>query len=170
MPGRKEYNMDTIINGQTYQINFKWDMQQDGFNTLFAPLPEKAQDVCDYCGAVFFGNMKLEFIRNDVAGGYLNLFERCAEDMPGGAYGYLEDGIPYEERDPYPTVDFPDLENMKPEDRPSFDTFTKGIEDNIILLLKDNPDLIPAATVPTDPNKWYPCDHPYKVTNVTRDV
>ena len=145
-------------------------MHQKEFDALFAPLPERMQDISDYCGAVFFGNLKLEFIRNDVAGGYFNLFEYGAEDVPGHAYSYLEDGTPYEERDPYPTVEFPDLENMKPEDRPTFTAFAENIEKCILRLLKETPDLIPAAIMPTDPNKWYPCDHPYKVEEITRDV
>ena len=94
-------------------IHFMWDMNQKALDAALAPLPEHPIDVSDYMGAVFFGKFKLEFIRNDVAGCYCNLFEYGAEDEPGRAYAYLEDGTPYEER--YPIGDaicIPDINTL----------------------------------------------------------
>ena len=143
-------------------INFKWDLSQDAFNAMRSPLPENPNDVSDYMGSVFFGKFKLEFIRNDVAGIYCNLFEYGAEDDPGYAYSYLENGVPYEER--YPASDgiiTPDID--------SFDDFAEDIERQILAMIDKHPDFIPSATQQIDPNDWYPCNHPYKVT-ITREV
>ena len=143
-------------------IHFMWDLNQDALDTMLSPLPEHPIDMCDYMGAVFFGKFKLEFIRNDVAGVYCNLFEYDAEDDPGYAYSYLENGVPYEERYPASNEVFaPDIH--------TFDEFAKDIEHQIAMMLEKHPEFIQGATEQINPNDWYPCNHPYKVT-ITREV
>lgn len=153
--------MDINMHGTTGTIRFLWDMNQKSIDTMYAPLPSNPIDVSDYMGAVFFGKYKLEFILNDIAGVYCNLFEYGAEDDPGHAYEYLEDGTPYEER--YPVSD----EIVKPDDR-TFTDFAADVERQIVLMLDRHPEFIPSALEYVDPNSWYPCNHPYKVT-VTRE-
>lgn len=154
--------MNINMNGSTKSICFMWDLDQNKLDEMLAPLPDKPNDMSDYMGAVFFGKFKLEFIRNDVAGVYCNLFEYGAEDDPGYAYNYLENGIPYEER-------YPATHEVFAPDIHSFNDFAKDIENQIIMMLDKNPEFIPSATQQINPNDWYPCNHPYKVT-VTREV
>ena len=149
--------MNINMNGITGSIHFMWDLNQSALDTMLAPLPEDPIDVSDYMGAVFFGKFKLEFIRNDVAGIYCNLFEYDAEDDPGHAYGYLEDGTPYEER--YPVSD-----EIHPRNLPTLEAFTDDIDRQILLVLNNHPDLISSALHQISPNDWYPCNHPYTVT------
>ena len=149
--------------GTEYTVTFKWDMLPAEYSDLFAPIPDNPCELTDYCGAVFFGNFKLEFIRNEAYGGYRNLFQYGAEDIPGSAYSYLEDGTPYEDRDALAD------QITLPEGVP-FDTFAAHIENQICGLLCRYPELIAAATVPTVPDKWYPCDHPYQIDEITREA
>ena len=153
--------MKINMRGYTGTVAFKWDMTQAEFSAMFAPAPD-LQDLRDYLGAVFFGNFNLEFIMTE-DGGYCNLFQYGAEDQKDMAYGYLEDGTPYEER--YPISD--EIVWI-PQDR--FDVFAENIENQIESLLFRHPEFIPDAMVPTNPDKWYPADAPYKISEITREA
>ena len=152
--------MNINMHNTTGSIHFMWDLSQDAFNKMAAPIPNHGNDVSDYMGSVFFGKFKLEFICNDIAGVYCNMFEYGAEDNPDSAYSYLDDGTPYEER--YPISD-----EIYPQAFSSFDSFAADIEEQIIDVLDKHPDLIPVAMQPTVTDEWYPCGHPYKPT-ITR--
>jgi len=154
---------------RTGLVRFMWDMCPAEYDDLFRPLPEHMHDLSEYDGAVFFGNFKLEFIKNDTAGVYCNLFQYGTEDEPGRAYAYLEDGTPYEER--YPESD--EITTPDPAGvacRPTFDVFADGIEQQVFGLLSRHPEFIPAATVDTDPDKWYPSGAAYTISDIARDV
>ena len=146
---------------EMFPVRFMWDMDDARYTELFA-VPESAVDVCNYCGAVFFGDLKLEFIRNDISGIYCNVFQYGAEDISENAYGYLSDGTPYEERNPL-------ADEIIPTQCNSFAEFAADIEIQVLRLLPDYPDLIPVASAQTDPDKWYPGSHPYHV-NITRRI
>lgn len=151
----------------TANVHFMWDMSPKDYDKLMTPLSETMNDISDYMGAVFFGNIKLEFIRNDISGIGCNCFEYAAEDYPGQAYSYLEDGTPYEERYYFGDELFvPDLETAVKTDLPTFEDFAENIEHQIINLLERFSELLPSAIFQTIPDKWYPCGHPYKVTIV----
>lgn len=148
-------------------VRFQWDLNNKNFNAMLEPLPDHPIDECYYMGAVFFGNFKLEFVRNDVAGIYCNLFEYAAEDDPDHAYGYLEDGTPYEERYPISDeINTPDLNTLVR--RPSFTEFAEGIERQINEMLNRHPEFIESASVNMDPNNWYPCNHSYHIKEFSR--
>ena len=159
--------MDIQIHNVTASVHFMWDMPEKNYEDMLSALPADPCDTSDYMGAVFFGNIKIEFIRNDVAGLYCNCFEYNAEDVPGNAYYYLEDGTPYEER--YALGDairLPDISSADRSKLPSFQTFAEDIENQIIVLLNQYSEFIPSAIFQTIPDKWYPCDHKYKVSIV----
>ena len=60
--------------GNEMEIKFIWDMNADEFKHLCNPIPtEDGTDEVVYDGALFFGNFKLEFMKNDNAGVYFNL-------------------------------------------------------------------------------------------------
>lgn len=159
--------MNINLHNTTKSVHFMWDMPEKNYKDMLAPLPEESCDTSDYMGAVFFGNIKLEFIRNDVAGLYCNCFEYDVEDTPDNAYSYLEDGTPYEERYVFgDEILLPDIQNAEPSKLPSFQTFAEDIEHQIVAMLGKYTDLISPATYKTVPDKWYPCGHPYKVTVV----
>ena len=152
--------MNINIHNITGSVHFMWDLKQDSLDAMAAPLPDHPIDTSDYMGAVFFGKFKLEFILNDVAGTYSNLFELGAEDEPGHAYYYLEDGTPYEQRDSL-------NDEIRIHGTNNLEEFAEDIERQIIQLLEKHPDYITVAMQPTEPTRWYPCNHPYKVT-ITR--
>lgn len=142
---------------QDTEIKFIWDMTEAEFKALMRPEKDDlGQDMSDYLGALFFGNYKLEFIWNDVAGAFNNMFWYGKEDIPDRAYAYLEDGTPYEEIDPPFTI----------PKRRTFDAFAKNIEEQVINWLNNNPTYIEDALVETNPTKWYPDGQ----CNVTRDI
>jgi hypothetical protein len=142
--------------GIDMEIKFMWDVTEKEFRELMRPGDDDADDLTDYFGAVFFGNYKLEFVWNDVAGAYNNMFWYGREDVPDGAYAYLEDGTPYEEIDPPFVI----------PKRRTFASFAKNVEAQIIKWLNDNPEYIEDALVETNPVKWYPDGQ----CNVTRDI
>lgn len=131
-------------------ICFIWDMTEEEFKLLMSEDIEEYEEPT-YCGAVFFGNFKLEFMKKNYGGctGYRNLFQYGAEDTKGEAYDYLEDGTPYEER--YPISDEITLPHRR-----TFRKFAESIERQIIQMLDNHPEYIPDATVPTVPSNWYP--------------
>ena len=143
--------------GNGMEIQFMWDMTNDEFKALMVHGKDsEGLDLSDYLGAVFFGNFKLEFIWNDVAGAFNNLFWYGQEDRPGYAYAYLEDGTPYEELDPPFVI----------PKRRTFEAFAKNVEAQVTRLLNMDPTYIEEALKPTDPTKWYPDGQ----CNVTRDI
>lgn len=156
--------MNSIRNESEYfatdeEIDFQWDMTDEGFHRLMRPGNDDADDVSDYLGAVFFGNYKLEFIWNDIAGAYNNMFWYGKEEIPGNAYAYLDNGTPYEEIDPAFVIPM----------RRTFESFAKNIEAQIIKWLNDNPEYIEDALVKTDPDKWYTNGYYNSYTpNITR--
>lgn len=150
--------MMATINGISNEIQFKWDMGQDGFRKYMNCLsdPERYRYDNDYCGAVFFGDMKLEFMTTDV-GVYHNLFHYGVE-----GYAYLPDGTPYEEELGYD--DFVD------RPRRTFDGFARNIESQVIGWLERYPEMIADAVKPTVADKWYPgWKQDYK-HNITREA
>ena len=144
---------------QEKKIQFMWDMIEDEFKALMAPLDDDGFEESNYLGAVFFGEFKLEFI-NTGCGGYRNLFQYGANDMGEyHPYAYLEDGTPYEER-------YPESDDIVIHKRRVFDNFADNIERQIIDLLNAHPEFIEDALKPTEPTKWYPDGQ----CNVTRDI
>ena len=143
--------------GVEQEIKFMWDMIEAEFKAVMAPGKDsQGVDVSDYLGALFFGDFKLEFIWNDVAGAYNNLFFWGAEYSSGHAYAYLEDGTPYEEIDPPFVI----------PKRRTFEAFAKNIEKQVIKWLNDTPIYIEYALEKTKPTKWYPDGQ----CNITRDI
>ena len=152
--------MTTVINSAPVIVNFQWDMNRSELAALYEARPDLTETY-DYCGAVFFGNYKLEFIQN-ADGGYLNLFEYGANECC--CYDWLEDGTPY--------ADLPDeaSEIVRPHRR-TFSAFARDIERQIFDMLRAHPGMIPFATVETDPGKWYPGERAqFAPATMTRNV
>lgn len=148
----------TTTTGEKVSVTFLWDVEPNRIPKITEPLPD---DMQDYCGAVFFGNFKLEFIQADEPCPYCNMYQYGAEDYePGLAYCYLQDGTPYEER-----CDF--AETIKIPARRTLESFAKNVESQVRSYLISNPKYIPAASVPTDIAKWYP-GYPQLIMPVTR--
>jgi len=146
--------------GTDMNIHFVWDMTDDEFKAFMAPDDEDLEDLRDYCGALFFGNFKLEFIKMEV-GYYCNLFQYGAENEYGSAYAYLEDGTPYEELD--------EVDDIRIPRRRTFESFAENIERSVIDLLNKNPALIEDALEDTIPSKWYPTETYNYTKNFTRE-
>ena len=157
--------MKAFIHGKTIEVNFKWDMSQTELEDLNAGHDDNLDGLYIYDGAVFFGDFKIEFIRNENPGRYLNMYQYGIIDHPGevDAYAYLEDGAPYEDRDEQ-------VQSITIRTIESFPDFALDIELQILDMLGEYPELIQAATRPTDPDKWYPAGRPYKIDEITRDV
>ena len=148
--------------GYTMEIRFVWDMNNKEFDELMAPgLDSRGNDITEYLGAVFFGDFKLEFHWNDVAGSFNELFFFGAEFTEGRAYGYLEDNTPYEE---LTEVD----EEFHIRKRRTFDGFAKSIESQVIDWLNRHPDYIEYALELTIPSKWYPGEKENYMKDFTR--
>lgn len=132
------------------EIHFIWDMTDAEFKVIQNTIPDdNGNDINDYLGACFFGKFKLEFIRNDIAGCFMNLYEYGVEDKKDQAYAYLEDGMPYEER-------FFMCDDMKVPHRRTFESFAEKIEAEIIEMLNKYPEYIKFAFRDTVPANWYP--------------
>ena len=139
------------------EIHFIWDMTDAEFKVIQNIIPDdNGNDINDYLGACFFGKFKLEFIRNDIAGCFVNLYEYGVEDKKDQAYAYLEDGMPYEER-------FFMCDDMKVPHRRTFESFAEKIEAEIIEMLNKYPEYIKFAFRDTVPANWYPGER-YKYT------
>ena len=66
--------------GVDMEIKFIWDMTEMEFKTIHDATPDDYEDdMTEYEGALFFGNFKLEFIKNRIAGCYCNLFQYGAD-------------------------------------------------------------------------------------------
>lgn len=144
--------MITTINSVPVSVHFVWDMNATEFAHLHrtSENAEFCEGCYDYLGALFFGNFKLEFIQNETTEGYRNLFV-----LGRDGYGYLEDGTPYGEM-----LDA-GSEIVVPYRR-TFDAFARDVERQIADMLSRYPGMIPDATVPTEPTRWYPKDDDYQ--------
>ena len=148
--------------GVDMEIKFIWDMTELEFKTVHDATPDDYEDdMTEYEGALFFGNFKLEFIKSRIAGCYCNLFQYGAEDTPNGAYEYLEDGTPYEER--YPISD-----EIRIPHRRTFESFAGNVEKQVIDLLNRHPEFIEDALKPTVPSNWYLGARHNYIKNFTR--
>lgn len=136
-------------------IDFMWAMEQDDFEAFRSKdAPEGSND---YCGAVFFGEFKLEFMHIDEENTYLNCFEY---GVPG--YSELEDGTPYEEH-------WGMSDKIKIPNRRTFDAFARKIEEQIVEILNEYHEFVEPATHTTYINKWYPGSKAeYKPIKITR--
>lgn len=129
--------------GTDESINIRWDMTEEQCRSYVKNgiEPGKEYDsIHDYCGAMFFGNFKLEFITT-ADGNYHNLFLYGKE-----GYAELEDGTPYDEM----SDDFVD------HSRRTLEGFAKTIEAQIVPWLNRHTDFIDDALEKTNPVKWYP--------------
>ena len=155
---------ERLEHGKTKEeIKFIWDMTEEEFKLLMSEDTEEYEEPT-YCGAVFFGNFKLEFMKKNYGGctGYRNLFQYGAEDTKGEAYDYLEDGTPYEER--YPISD-----EIRIPHRRTFDSFAGNVEQQVIDLLNNHPEFIKEALKSTIPSNWYPGERLNYIKNFTRE-
>lgn len=148
----------------TSEITFRWDMTEEEFRTIHDATPDDyADDMCEYEGALFFGNFKLEFIKNDISGCYCNLFQYGVEDKPDMAYDYLEDGTPYEEC--YPICD-----EIRVPHRRTFESFAENVEQQVIDMLNRHPEFIMDAVKLTAPAKWYPGEREKYLKDFSREA
>ena len=145
-------------------IHFIWDMAADEFKYLMTPDVEEYEEPI-YCGALFFGNFKLEFMKKNFDGchGYRNLFQYGAEDRKGDAYGYLEDGTPYEER-------YPESDDIILPYRRTFRSFAENVEKQVINLLNAHPEFIKDAIKGTIPANWYPGERHLYTKDFSREA
>lgn len=128
--------------GNEMEIKFRWDMTAEQFKEYMRTfLTEEGKD--NYCGAVFFGNFKFEFMTTP-DGTYNNLFL-----LGQRGYGMLEDETPYDE-----LPGFADQIYMHP--RRTFEAFALDIERQIIECANEYTDYIPWMLTPTEPARWYP--------------
>lgn len=145
------------------EIHFIWDMTDAEFKVIQNTIPnDNGNDMNDYLGACFFGKFKLEFIRNEIAGCFVNLYEYGVEDKKDQAYAYLEDGMPYEER-------FFMCDDMKVPHRRTFESFAEKIEAEIIEMLNKYPEYIKFAFRDTVPANWYPGEYSKYIKDFTRE-
>lgn len=145
--------------GLNKEIVFKWDMNEREFTDLMAPLPGTHRDEVTYEGSVFFGDFKLEFVKNDIAGTYCNFFQINGEEP----YEVLCDGTPYSEL-------YPQCDEFRIVHRRTFKSFAQNMECQILNFLSRNPEYILGAITLTDPNRWYPSEKGYKVTKISREA
>ena len=127
--------------GNEMEIQFLWDMTEDDYARYMENARHPKFNADNYCGGVFFGNLKMEFVMTEDTN-YHNVFL-------WGKHGYdfLEDGTPYDELFMDDVVDSP---------RRTFEGFARSIEAQIIKSLNENPETIPEALGKTNPEKWYP--------------
>lgn len=140
--GRYEYF------GGDEDIEFKWQLTADDLRRLHS---SKCENGDDYCGSLFFGDFKIEFIWDDCIKYRTNCFVYGVD-----GYDTMEDGTPYNDCDQINA-------SLMIPCRRTPERFARNIEEQIIDLLKKHPDLIQYAIKPTDPDKWYPRSN-YKPT------
>ena len=140
------------------EINFKWDMIDKEFKALMAPVSDEMAELSEYDGAVFFGDYKLEFCHNTVAGAFCNLFQYGAD-----GYEYLANGVPYAE------LDDMEYEIIVPYRR-LFESFAINVERQIVAMLYAHPVMIKSAVGETNPDKWYPEGQLYTIDDISRDI
>ncbi len=141
--------------GNEMEIQFRWDMTAEQFKEyMLTFLTEKGKD--NYCGSVFFGNFKFEFVTTP-DGTYNNLFL-----LGQRGYGMLEDETPYDE-----LPGFADQIYMHP--RRTFEAFARDIERQIIECANEYTDYIPWMLTPTEPARWYPNGNYNTTIKTTRE-
>lgn len=137
------------------EIDIQWDMTEEECRNYVKNRIESGAGCNtqnDYCGAMFFGNFKLEFITT-FDGNYHNLFHYGVE-----GYDELEDGTPYcDESD-----DFLD------HSRRTMEGFAETIEGQIVWWLNEHTDFIDDAVKETNLAKWYPGTRSNYMRTVTR--
>ena len=128
-------------------IEFQWDMNLDEFNHLIRHQngDKEYKDSWCYDGAMFFGEMKLEFHVNGECR-YFVLFRLGVKDELNDYY--LDDGTPYNE-------EFAE-EYFVYHQRRTFWKFAECIEMQAIDILNKYPHMIESALQKTDPKRWYP--------------
>lgn len=125
------------------ELDFQWEMTEEEFNRLMHPHDTSN----NYCGAVHFGNCKLEFVFEHVHGdnyvSFNNLYIYGNED----GYAKLDDGTPYSYEDDMfclPTVD-------------DFGKWKAECERRIIHSLNYDQNMwLPYALERTKVKEWYP--------------
>ena len=139
------------------EIDIRWDMTDEDCRSYVWNMidPGSGYDnEHNYCGAMFFGNFKLEFIMTP-DDNFHNLFHY---GVPG--YDELGDGTPYdEEYGPEKFCDYP---------RRTFEAFARKIEEQIVPWLNEYTQFINDATKPTNPKKWYPGTKAHYMQKITR--
>ena len=125
------------------EIDFQWRMTEEEFNRLMNPYDTSE----NYCGAVHFGDCKLEFVfencGNDDFTSFNNLYVYGKDD----GYAKLKDGTPYSyEDDMFCMPEFTD-----------FSTWKMECERRIIDALNNDKNyLLRYAIQPTKVYEWYP--------------
>ena len=144
--------------GTDMEIQFKWDMSEEQCRQYVRNMHDHScyDNEHDYCGAMFFGNFKLEFITTP-DGNYHNLFLYGAE-----GYDVLEDGTPYDEE--YGSEKFDD------HPRRTLDGFARNIEAQVVDWLNEYTQFIEDAIKPTEPAKWYPGNKYCYMPTITREA
>lgn len=131
------------------EIQFVWDMDEKGFRQYMENERNPKYIADNYCGAVFFGEFKLEFITTE-NGNYHNLFHYGKH-----GYDFLDDGTPYDE-----ILDMADY--FDDPHRRTFEGFARAVELQIIKTfneVRDDDDfdnLVFDMLEITNPEKWYP--------------
>ena len=139
-------------------INFKWDMTEKEFKNLMTAELDDLDGTSDYDGAVFFGDLKVEFCFNHSAGAFINVFQYGLHGMD-----MLADGTPYGE--------LGDLEDeIVIPHRRTFESFAKSVEQQILRLVRVSEELMKVASGETNPDKWYPDGQGYKIDDIARDI
>lgn len=129
-------------------ITFVWEINEEDLLRMWSPSWPANGD--DYCGSLFFGDLKLEFIWDDTIRNRVNCFQYGT-----GIYGFIN-GIPYDECDRIQNVfSVPSASNLG--------SFIWQVEKQVITILKANKNLLPAACKATDPAVWY-ADRDYVVS------
>ena len=143
--------------GTDEEIDIRWDMTEEDCRSYVWNMIDPGsgyENEHNYCGAMFFGNFKLEFIMTP-DDNFHNLFHY---GVPG--YDELEDGTPYgEEYGPEKFYDYP---------RRTFEAFARKIEEQIVPWLNEYTQFINDATKPTNPKKWYPGTRAQYMRKITR--
>ena len=135
-PGHKRREVNFEYFAEEMEIDFQWQMTKDEFDRLMHPVDTSE----NYCGAVHFGDCKLEFVfeycGNNLFVGFNNLYVYGKDD----GYAKLNDGTPYSYED--------DMFNLPTVD--DFDKWKAECENRIIYSLNhDKSYLLRYALVPT---------------------
>ena len=121
-------------------ITIKWDMEEKDLLRLRTPVSVHVVD--DYCGGLFAGNIKVEFIWDGSIGCRVNAFIYGIE-----GYDYIGN-VPYNEC-------FEIWEHFNTPDTDSMPEFYRLAEEELLRLLLEYPYLLHYACGDTDPFKWY---------------
>lgn len=122
-------------------IDFQWSMTPNDFNT-FRSMHER-MGTLDYCGGLYFGFLKLEFMHIDEWNTYLNCFRYGQK-----GYGELANGVPYDEYCGFADqIDIPE--------RRTFPAFARCVEREVIKVLNEYSQLVDDAIRPTNPGIWH---------------